>query len=53
LPNDDIAKELQDVRNRSQRSAELEQQYQQLIKPRVDPDLTSGIASILKPKRSK
>ena len=53
LPNDDIAKELQDVRNRSQRSAELEQQYQQLIKLRVDPDLTSKIASILKPKRSR
>tara|TARA_R110000850_G_scaffold266938_1_gene397643 strand:+ start:217 stop:840 length:624 start_codon:yes stop_codon:yes gene_type:complete len=53
LANNDIAKELQDVRDRSQRSAELEQQFQQLIKPRIDPDLTSGIASILKPKRSK
>ena len=53
LPNDDMAKELQDVRDRSQRSAELDLQYQQLIKPRIDPDTNKGIASILKPKRSK
>ena len=53
LPNTDIAKELQDVRDRKQRSAELDQQYQQLIKPRIDPDTNKGIASILKPKRSK
>ena len=49
----DIGKELQDVRDRSQRSAELDLQYQQLIKPRIDPDTNKGIASILKPKRSK
>ena len=53
LPNDDMAKELQDVRDRSQRSAELDLQYQQLMKPRIDPDTNKGIASILKPKRSK
>ena len=53
LPNDDMAKELQDVRDRSQRSAELDLQYQQLIKPRIDPDTNKGIASILKPKRRK
>ena len=49
----DIGKELQDVRDRSQRSAELDLQYQQLMKPRIDPDANKGIASILKPKRSK
>ena len=49
----DIGKELQDVRDRSQRSAELDLQYQQLMKPRIDPDTNKGIASILKPKRSK
>jgi len=49
----DIGKELQDVRDRSQRSAELDLQYQQLMKPRIDPDANKGIVSILKPKRSK
>ena len=53
LANIDIAKELQDVRDRSQRRAELDLQYQQLMKPRIDSDTNKGIASILKPKRSK